>query len=173
MSSLSYYHFLTPTVLFRVTIVTRIACIYWIREAFSCFRSAKFGIPRIKIPLEGHFSENNFGFFRKTVPKTVENFIELAKKPKGVNFFTHHIHREKLWNVKKNYLAILQGEPKNRTFAFFGEKFSKITYKRFQGLLMRAISRMKIPPIDDFWKFFTKKTQKYGFLAHPVLEGDN
>jgi hypothetical protein len=47
-------------------------------------------------------------------------------------------------------LAILQGEPKNRTFAFFGEKFSKITYKRFQGFSMRAISRMKIPPIGDF-----------------------
>jgi hypothetical protein len=28
-------------------------------------------------------------------------------------------------------LDLIQDEPKNRTFAFFGEKFSKITYKGY------------------------------------------
>jgi hypothetical protein len=38
---------------------------------------------------------------------------------------------------------------------FFGENFSKITYK---GFLKK-----------NFWKFFAKKTQKYDFFSYPVV----
>ena len=53
-----------------------------------------------------------------------------------------------------NLVNKLQGEPKNRTFAFFGEKFSKITYKGY----FHAIFEKKI------WKFFAKKLKSMGFF---------
>jgi hypothetical protein len=49
----------------------------------------------------------------------------------------------------------LQGEQKNRTFAFFGEKFSKFF---FQKSPIRGIIFMR------FLKIFRQEMQKYGFF---------
>jgi hypothetical protein len=51
------------------------------------------------------------------------------------------------------------GGPKNSTFAFFGEKISKNFCQKssIRGIFLRLL------------KIFHQKTQKYGFLAHPVV----
>jgi hypothetical protein len=55
---------------------------------------------------------------------------------------------------KKRFIKRVQGEPKNRTFAFFGENFFKITYKGYFHAILK--------------KKFRQKTQK--FFPHPVLK---